>query len=157
MYSTVTLYSTLYSTVHCTVQCTVQRTVQRTVQCTVQCTVRYSCMMLDNEALYDICFRTLQLTTLTYGDLNHLVSAAMSGVTTCLCFPGQLNCDLLNIAVNSIPFPVVSAAMSGVRTCLCFPGQLNCDLHKFVVNLILFQKLQSFIIVLCFIVFYSII
>merc|ERR1712118_58683 len=35
-------------------------------------------MVLDNEALYDICFRTLKLTTPTYGDLNHLVSAAMS-------------------------------------------------------------------------------
>uniref|UniRef100_A0A8C9N8Z9 Tubulin beta chain n=1 Tax=Serinus canaria TaxID=9135 RepID=A0A8C9N8Z9_SERCA len=38
---------------------------------------------IDNEALYDICFRTLKLTTPTYGDLNHLVSATMSGVTTC--------------------------------------------------------------------------
>ena len=43
--------------------------------------------LLDNEALYDICFRTLKLTTPTYGDLNHLVSAAMSGVTCCLAFP----------------------------------------------------------------------
>merc|ERR1711934_460026 len=38
-------------------------------------------MCIDNEALYDICFRTLKLTTPTYGDLNHLVSAAMSGST----------------------------------------------------------------------------
>jgi tubulin beta len=45
----------------------------------------------DNEALYDICFRTLKLTTPTYGDLNHLVSATMSGVTTCLRFPGQVS------------------------------------------------------------------
>ena len=29
---------------------------------------------IDNEALYDICFRTLKLTSPTYGDLNHLVS-----------------------------------------------------------------------------------
>merc|ERR1712166_1567988 len=58
------------------------------------------CMLLDNEALYDICFRTLKLTTPTYGDLNHLVSAAISGVTSCLRFPGQLNCDLRKIAVN---------------------------------------------------------
>merc|ERR1719273_2117314 len=41
-------------------------------------------MCIDNEALYDICFRTLKLTTPTYGDLNHLVSAALSGVTCCL-------------------------------------------------------------------------
>merc|ERR1712207_74663 len=27
------------------------------------------CMLLDNEALYDICFRTLKLTTPTYDDL----------------------------------------------------------------------------------------
>ncbi len=45
---------------------------------------------IDNEALYDICFRTLKLTTPTYGDLNHLVSATMSGITTCLRFPGQV-------------------------------------------------------------------
>ena len=27
---------------------------------------------IDNEALYDICFRTLKLQNPTYGDLNHL-------------------------------------------------------------------------------------
>ena len=32
---------------------------------------------IDNEALYDICFRTLKLTSPTYGDLNHLVSVSM--------------------------------------------------------------------------------
>ena len=48
---------------------------------------------IDNEALYDICFRTLKLSTPTYGDLNHLVSATMSGVTTCLRFPGQVLLD----------------------------------------------------------------
>jgi len=62
---------------------------------------------------YDICFRTLKLTTPTYGDLNHLVSAAMSGVTTCLRFPGQLNCDLRKIAVNLIPFPRLHFFMTG--------------------------------------------
>merc|ERR1712072_773317 len=70
-------------------------------------------MVLDNEALYDICFRTLKLTTPTYGDLNHLVSAAMSGLTTCIRFPGQLNCDLRKIAVNLIPFPRLHFLMVG--------------------------------------------
>merc|ERR1719197_2467675 len=70
-------------------------------------------MVLDNEALYDICFRTLKLTTPTYGDLNHLVSAAMSGVTCCLRFPGQLNSDLRKIAVNMIPFPRLHFFMIG--------------------------------------------
>ena len=35
---------------------------------------------IDNEALYDICFRTLKLANPTYGDLNHLVSLTMSGM-----------------------------------------------------------------------------
>jgi len=60
---------------------------------------------IDNEALYDICFRTLKLTNPSYGDLNHLVSLVMSGVTCCLRFPGQLNSDLRKLAVNLIPFP----------------------------------------------------
>ena len=47
--------------------------------------------VIDNEALYDICFRTLKLNNPTYGDLNHLVSLAMSGITTSFRFPGQLN------------------------------------------------------------------
>ena len=46
---------------------------------------------IDNKALYDICFITLKLITPTYDDLNHLVSVTMSGVTTCLHFPGQFN------------------------------------------------------------------
>ena len=56
---------------------------------------------IDNEALYDICFRTLKLTTPTYGDLNHLVSATMSGVTTCLRFPGQvIKCYFTTVIKN---------------------------------------------------------
>jgi len=61
--------------------------------------------VIDNEALYDICFRTLKLPTPSYGDLNHLVSSVMSGITCSLRFPGQLNSDLRKLAVNLIPFP----------------------------------------------------
>lgn len=57
---------------------------------------------IDNEALYDICYRTLKLKEPNYGDLNHLVSSTMSGVTTCLRFPGQLNADLRKLAVNMV-------------------------------------------------------
>jgi tubulin beta len=59
----------------------------------------------DNEALYDICFRTLKLTNPTHDDLNHLVSLTMSGVTTCQRFAGQLYADLGKFAVKMVPFP----------------------------------------------------
>ncbi|KAM6529907.1 Tubulin beta chain (Beta tubulin), variant 2 [Fusarium falciforme] len=57
---------------------------------------------IDNEALYEICKRTLKLANPAYGDLNHLVSTVMSGVSTSLRFPGQLNSDLRKMAVNMV-------------------------------------------------------
>ncbi|KAM0000426.1 Tubulin beta-2 chain [Helianthus debilis subsp. tardiflorus] len=63
------------------------------------------CMVLDNEALYDICFRTLKLNNPSFGDLNHLIYTTMSGVTCSLRFSGQQNFDLRKLAVNLIPFP----------------------------------------------------
>ncbi|GLG99576.1 hypothetical protein R5R35_009244 [Gryllus longicercus] len=68
---------------------------------------------IDNEALYDICFRTLKLAQPSYGDLNHIVSIVMSGITTCLRFPGQLNADLRKLAVNMVPFPRLHFFMPG--------------------------------------------
>jgi len=49
-----------------------------------------------------------------YGDLNHLVSSVMSGITCCLRFPGQLNSDLRKLAVNLIPFPRLHFFLVGV-------------------------------------------
>merc|ERR1711937_568057 len=68
---------------------------------------------LDNEALYDICFRTLKLTTPTYGDMGHLVSAGLSGITCSVRFRGQLNCDLRKLGTNMIPFPRLHFFMIG--------------------------------------------
>ncbi|RAL63186.1 hypothetical protein DID88_004265 [Monilinia fructigena] len=69
---------------------------------------------IDNEALYDICMRTLKLNNPSYGDLNHLVSAVMSGVTTCLRFPGQLLTQIFeSLAVNMVPFPRLHFFMVG--------------------------------------------
>jgi len=68
---------------------------------------------LDNEALYDICKRTLKLKDPQYSDLNSLVSRVMSGVTCGLRFPGQLNSDLRKMAVNLVPFPRLHFFLTG--------------------------------------------
>ncbi|KAJ1991547.1 Tubulin beta chain (Beta tubulin) [Dimargaris cristalligena] len=68
---------------------------------------------IDNEALYNICQNTLKFTSPTYEDLNRLVTTVMSGVTTSLRFPGQLNSDLRKMAVNLIPFPRLHFFMVG--------------------------------------------
>lgn len=41
---------------------------------------------MDNEALYHICNHVLRLFSPTYGDMNQLIAACMSGITTCLRF-----------------------------------------------------------------------
>ncbi|RAL10871.1 tubulin beta chain [Aspergillus homomorphus CBS 101889] len=68
---------------------------------------------LDKEGLYDICTRTLKLDCPSYNDLNHLVSAVMSGISVCLRFPGQLNSDLRKLAVNMVSFPRLHFFMVG--------------------------------------------
>ena len=68
---------------------------------------------IDNEALYDICLKTLKLNQPSYNELNHLVSSVMSGVTTSLRYPGQLNSDLRKLAVNLVPFPRLHFFMVG--------------------------------------------
>lgn len=60
---------------------------------------------IDNEALHNICTNTLKQPADDYNNLNKLVSSVMSGVTSSLRFPGQLNADLRKLAVNLIPFP----------------------------------------------------
>lgn len=68
---------------------------------------------IDNEALYNICSKILKLPNPGYSELNRLVSLVMSGVTTCLRFPGQLNADLRKLAVNMVPFPRLHFFMIG--------------------------------------------
>jgi len=60
---------------------------------------------MDNEALQDICKKTLKIPNPDFNDLNRLVATVMSGVTSSLRFPGQLNADLRKLAVNLVPFP----------------------------------------------------
>ncbi|XP_076389848.1 tubulin beta chain-like isoform X2 [Megachile rotundata] len=60
---------------------------------------------MDNQALHHVCTHVLKLTTPTFGDANHLISACMAGITTCLRFPGQLNTDLRKLLVNLVPYP----------------------------------------------------
>ena len=93
------------------------------------------CMILDNEALYDICFRTLKLTTPTFGDLNHLISAVMSGITCCLRFPGMMPsrqflilCTLCPACLQSHLHDARQAAKEGCRSVAVSPmHQLLCS------------------------------
>uniref|UniRef100_A0A914Q4J4 Tubulin alpha chain n=1 Tax=Panagrolaimus davidi TaxID=227884 RepID=A0A914Q4J4_9BILA len=50
--------------------------------------------MVDNEAIYDICRRSLDLARPTYTNLNRLIAQVISSITASLRFDGALNVDL---------------------------------------------------------------
>ena len=51
-------------------------------------------IMLDNEALYDLCRRSLDIERPTYTNLNRLIAQVISSLTASLRFDGALNVDL---------------------------------------------------------------
>lgn len=62
-------------------------------------------VILDNEALYNICRNALALESPTYSNLNRLISQTVSSWTASLRFPGTLNLDMNEMATNLVPFP----------------------------------------------------
>ena len=51
-------------------------------------------IMYDNEALYDICRRNLDIERPTYTNLNRLLGQIISSLTASLRFDGALNVDI---------------------------------------------------------------
>jgi tubulin alpha len=64
--------------------------------------------MIDNEAMYDICRRNLDIERPTYTNLNRLVAQCISSITASLRFDGQLNVDLTEFQTNLVPYPRIS-------------------------------------------------
>ncbi|CAK9304871.1 unnamed protein product [Gordionus sp. m RMFG-2023] len=61
--------------------------------------------MVDNEAIYDICKRNLNIQRPGYTNLNRLVSQIVSSITASLRFDGALNVDLTEFQTNLVPYP----------------------------------------------------
>ncbi|KAI7854329.1 tubulin alpha-1 chain [Circinella umbellata] len=61
--------------------------------------------MVDNEAIYDICRRNLDIERPTYANLNRLIAQVVSSITASLRFDGSLNVDLNEFQTNLVPYP----------------------------------------------------
>lgn len=61
--------------------------------------------MLDNEALYDICKKRLDIERPTYTSLNRMIAQVSSSMTASLRFDGSLNVDLTEFQTNLVPYP----------------------------------------------------
>lgn len=61
--------------------------------------------LVDNEAVYDICHRQLDIPRPSYEHLNRLIAQVVSSITSSLRFDGALNVDLAEFQTNLVPFP----------------------------------------------------
>lgn len=61
--------------------------------------------MVDNEAVYDICRRNLDIPRPDFQHLNRLIAQVISSITSSLRFDGALNVDLNEFQTNLVPYP----------------------------------------------------
>merc|ERR1712113_278819 len=62
-------------------------------------------IVLDNEAIYEIAQKNLDIKRPSYDTLNRLIAKAISSMTASLRFEGELNVDLNEFQTNLVPFP----------------------------------------------------
>jgi len=67
--------------------------------------------ILDNEALYRVCQKSLGIERPSYLNLNRLVAQVISSMTASLRFQGQLNVDINEFQVNLVPYPRIHFMM----------------------------------------------
>ncbi|KAF5096042.1 hypothetical protein D0Z00_002915 [Geotrichum galactomycetum] len=118
--------------------------------------------MVDNEAIYDICRKSLDIARPSFENLNRLIAQVVSSVTASLRFNGSLNVDLNEFQTNLVPYPrihfplvtyapVLSAAKANHEansvqeiTNACFEPSnqmVNCDLRngKYMASCLLYR------------------
>merc|ERR1712038_1027369 len=62
-------------------------------------------VLLDNEAIYGICQKQLDIKRPSYYELNQIIAKVISSMTASLRFDGELNVDLGEFQTNLVPFP----------------------------------------------------
>ena len=62
-------------------------------------------IMMDNEAIYDICSRKLCNESPNYANLNRLIAQVIACSTSSMRFDGSLNLNLQDFLTNLVPYP----------------------------------------------------
>lgn len=121
-------------------------------------------VMLDNEAVYDICRRSLDIERPTYTNLNRLIAQACPHRPSVICCvvcqlcSGPTACTLACTAYLATPHPRWSNSMrseclsdlgwgsvqviSSLTASLRFDGALNVDVTEFQTNLVPYPRIH---------------
>ena len=68
--------------------------------------------LVDNEAIYDVCRKQLDIERPGYSNLNQLIGQVVSSVTASLRFEGEINVDLNEFQTNLVPYPRIHFPMT---------------------------------------------
>jgi len=71
-------------------------------------------VLLDNEAIYAICQKQLDIKRPSYTELNTIIAKVVSSMTAALRFDGELNVDLGEFQTNLVPFPRLHFMTTGL-------------------------------------------
>ncbi|CAL8091748.1 unnamed protein product [Calicophoron daubneyi] len=61
--------------------------------------------MVDNEALYEVCRKNLEVARPSYTNINRLLGQVVSSITAALRFVGSVNVDINEFQTNLVPYP----------------------------------------------------
>jgi tubulin alpha len=70
------------------------------------------CVIVDNEAVYEICQSSLKIGAPSYPNLNRLIAQVISSLTASLRFDGALNVDITEFQTNLVPYPRIHFMLS---------------------------------------------
>ena len=87
--------------------------------------------LVDNQAIYDICQKSLEVSSPTYTNLNRLIAQITSSITASLRFDGALNVDLNEFQTVLVPYPRIHFPLAAYNPVL---SPLRADLEKVSVD-----------------------
>lgn len=96
--------------------------------------------LVDNEAVYDICRRNLDIPRPGYEHLNRLIAQVVSSITSSLRFDGALNVDLNEFQTNLVPYPRIHYPLISYAPVI---GASKSSHESFKVSDLTFQCMSS--------------
>merc|ERR1711881_93082 len=100
---------------------------------------------LDNEALYDICRRNLDIERPTYTNLNRLMGQIISSLTASLRFDGALNVDITEFQTNLVPYPRIHFMLSSYAPIISAEKAYHEQLSVAEITMSVFEPASMFV------------
>merc|ERR1712051_764513 len=100
---------------------------------------------LDNEAIYDISRRNLDIERPTYTNLNRLLAQIISSLTASLRFDGALNVDITEFQTNLVPYPRIHFMLSSYAPIISAEKAYHEQLSVAEITMSVFEPSSMFV------------